>query len=459
MTVNARLLHNLSWRGAGAALVASLAILACAHPVAAASPDFGTPTATSKFGTGVEFTQPYSGPTFKSAQIAITFPGSLGPEITDLPGQTGTSLKFSLGSSQGDLLPNTKMAAHFDVTLSDGTVEVGPTIGVTYADDRFQWQTITAGEVTVHFYSGNNSFGQQLGAIAKQGLTKAASFMNVDETQPIDFFVYGDQQSFLQAMGQSTTGDVGGEAFPEMRTDFALITSGDVSYAQSVIPHELTHIVFADAIENPYHEPLHWLNEGLAVYLSDGYASDNRQRVAQAASNGTLMPLAALTGAFPRTTDRFYLAYAEAVSAVDFLVRKYGQAKVVKLLGAYRTGATDDEAFQDALGMDTATFDKAWLASNGVSSYQSFGPQPAPSGPIPPGWNSSGGATVPTPTGSGSASAASPAASASSQPADLTAKRNATLEAFGIAVVLSTIALVLLVAGVIIYRKSEGRAP
>ena len=53
------------------------------------------------------------------------------------------------------------------VTLSDGTVEVGPTIGVTYADDRFQWQTITAGEVTVHFYSGNNSFGQQLGAIAK----------------------------------------------------------------------------------------------------------------------------------------------------------------------------------------------------------------------------------------------------------------------------------------------------
>ena len=171
------------------------------------------------------------------------------------------------------------------------------------------------------------------------------------------------------------------------------------------------------------------------------------------------MPLAALTGAFPRTTDRFYLAYAEAVSAVDFLVRKYGQAKVVKLLGAYRTGATDDEAFQDALGMDTATFDKAWLASNGVSSYQSFGPQPAPSGPIPPGWNSSGGATVPTPTGSGSASAASPAASASSQPADLTAKRNATLEAFGIAVVLSTIALVLLVAGVVIYRKSEGRAP
>ena len=217
--------------------------------------------------------------------------------------------------------------------------------------------------------------------------------------------------------------------------------------------------MFADVIHNPYHEPLNWFNEGMAVYLSDGYASDNKQRVAQAAGNGALMPLAALTGAFPRITDRFYLAYAEAVSAVDFLVRTYGQAAIVKLLRAYKTGVTDDEAFKAGIGVDTVGFDKAWLAANGVKAYQSFGPQAAPSGPLPPGWGSSPGGSGPTPTGSGIAGAATPAPGASNQPASTPgAKRNPTLEAFGIAGVLSSIALVLLVSGFILHRKSQGEA-
>jgi hypothetical protein len=146
---------------------------------------------------------------------------------------------------------------------------------------------------------------------------------------------------------------------------------------------------------------------------------------------------------------------------VDYLVRKYGQADVAKLLSAYHAGATDDEAFKAAIGMDTVAFDNAWLAANGVNSYKSFGPQAAPIGPLPPGWGASGGAGGPTPTGSGVAGAVTPGAGDSNQPVatGATSKRNATLEAFGIAGVLSTIALVLLVTGLIIRRKSEGGAP
>jgi hypothetical protein len=446
-------------RVVAAVFVAAIALAAGAHQVGAASPDFGTPRAVSTFGQGIDFTQPYSGPAFTSAEIAVTLPGAIAPMITQLEGQSSSSLKYTLDASQGQLLPNMKIGATFDVTLANGTVEAGPAVNVTYADTRVKWQTVTAGVVTIHYYSGSSSFAQQLGAVAQQGLAKSTSLLGVNETEPLDFFVYGDQQSFLYAMGPATSGDVGGEAKPEFRTCFAQINAGDLTYARSVIPHELTHVVFADAVHNPYHDPLNWFNEGMAVYLSDGYTSDSRQRVAQAASKGTLMPLAALTGAFPRITDRFYLAYAEAVSAVDFLVRKYGQADVAKLLSTYRTGATDDEAFQAAIGIDTVAFDKTWLAANGVNSYQTFGPQPAPTGPLPPGWGSSAGGAVPTPTASEAASAATPGASGSSQPTGAKATRNPTLEALGIAGVLSTIALVLLVAGFIIHRKSQGGAP
>lgn len=459
MTMSAQRFRPLARRAACAAFVASIVLTATAHPVGAASPDFGTPSAVSSFGNSVTFTQPYSGPAFTSAEIALTWPGAIGPAITQLPTQSPTRLQFKLDASAGQLLPNTKIGAQFDVTLADGMVEVGPTVGVTYTDTRFTWQTVSGGPVSIHYYSGGSSFGQQLASIAQQGLTKSASFMGITETQPVDFFVYGDQKSFLDAMGPATTGDVGGEAFPGMRTNFAVIAVGDLSYAQSVIPHELTHVVFADAIKNPYHEPLNWLNEGTAVYLSDGFGNQDRARVSQAVASGTLMPLAALTGAFPRITARFYLAYAEAVSAVDFMVRTYGQSDVAKLLSAYRTGATDDEAFQSALGVDTSAFDKAWLASNGVDSSKSFGPQPAPTGPVPPGWGSSASGAVPTPSPSEVAIVTTPAPGGSSQPAGDTANPNATLEALGVAGIYSAIALVLLITGVIIRRRSQGGAP
>jgi hypothetical protein len=107
-----------------------------------------------------------------------------------------------------------------------------------------------------------------------------------------------------------------------------------------------------------------------------------------------------------------FLAYAEGASAVDFMIRKYGRPAVQKLVQAYAKGITDDEAFTAGLGVDQAAFDSAWLADNGVTQTK-YGPQPAPTGPLPPGWNGSaigpgatpsGGAIPSSPTSSGTGS-------------------------------------------------------
>jgi hypothetical protein len=127
------------------------------------------------------------------------------------------------------------------------------------------------------------------------------------------------------------------------------------------------------------------------------------------------MPLEAIREQFPTTQDRFYLAYAEAVSAVDYFMRTYGNADVIKLLKVFGTGASDDEAFEAAIGMGVDAFDKAWMKANGVTSLQSFGPRPAPIGPVPSGWASSGlagGTTAPTQA----SSAGSPAVTATPAP-------------------------------------------
>ena len=377
-------------RACGVIVSGLLGLLALAGPVSADSVSFGTPTATSTFGTGIVFNQTVSGASFTEADMVLTLPGDIGPSVVKIK-NPGTSLKYTIDTSTGQIQPNTKIIALFQVVLADGTTQRGPEVKVTYVDDRFNWQTEIGTYVTLHWYQGDAAFAQQALTMGENGISKSAKFLGVTETAPIDFFVYADQKSFYDALGPGTRENVGGEANTVTRTLFALIAPTDLGYARTVVPHELTHVVFDDGTTNPYHSPPRWLNEGLAVYLSEGFGSSDKSLVSQAAKSKTLMPLQALTGQFPTTADRFYLAYAESVSAVDDLIRKYGQAPFQKLVKSYSTGRSDDEAFTAAFGVDTTAVNKGWLADNGITSSQTFGPQTAPGGPVPPGWTTSGG--------------------------------------------------------------------
>jgi hypothetical protein len=399
---------------AAAAVIAGSILGAAAATVAAASPAavaFGTPTATSTFGKGIVFVQPYAGGGVAGAAIVVSYQGSFGVSVNTLSSPGASRLTYTLDTSTGALQPNTQVVAHFQVAFADGSTQDGPEIRVTYVDDRFTWHTLTGKIVRIHWYEGDAAFAQQALQMGEDGIAHAASFMGFTETEPIDFFVYADQSPFYDALGPSTRDNVGGEANTQTRTLFALIAPNELSYAATVVPHELTHVVFDDVTANPYHSPPHWLNEGIAVYVSESYSGPDKQLVDRAASDGTLMPLSALSGQFP-TQDRFFLAYAEAVSSVDYLMRTYGQADLVKLLDAFKSGSSDDEAFTAAIGMGVNAFDSAWQKDNGVTALKTFGPQPAPTGPMPPGWvaggwSSSGGpatgAATSGPSGSSSA--------------------------------------------------------
>ena len=69
-------------------------------------------------------------------------------------------------------------------------------------------------------------------------------------------------------LGPGTRENVGGQANSDIRTMFGLIGPSEVgsSWVDTLVSHELTHLVFAEAVDNPYHFPPRWLNEGLAVY-------------------------------------------------------------------------------------------------------------------------------------------------------------------------------------------------
>jgi hypothetical protein len=388
--------RSIVGRSAAAAASALVVLATLAGTAGAASVTFGTPTATSSFGKGIDFTQPISGSGFVEADLVYELVGDVGPTVSKIDKPGSSTLTYSFDTSNGQLQPNTPITAHFQVVFSDGSTEQGPDVKVTYLDDRYNWKTLTGQLITLHWYSGSDAFAQQALTMGEDGVAKSAKFLGVTETKPIDFYVYADQQPFYDALGPSTRDNVGGEANTVTRTLFALIAPNELSYAEVVVPHELTHVVFDDVTRNPYHSPPRWLNEGLAVYLSEGYVSSDKSLVSDAAAAKTLMPLDALTGEFPTTADQFYLAYAESVSAVDYLIRTYGQPAIDKMVTAYAAGSSDDEAFTAAFGVDAAGINKAWLAENGVAAMQTYGPQPAPAGPVPSGWTTAGGGSVST---------------------------------------------------------------
>ena len=410
--------------GRAVALAVATLLLLVQVPIVSAATwaSFGSPTADSSFKTGVLFSQPVTiDKAVDRVELLLTVANAIGPTIITVtpPRATGaTTLTYRLDpASDGHLTHNTPLVARWRLTATGDHADVtlGPEVAITYLDDRYPWQTATGDLVRVHWYKGSKAFGERALRIGEDAVRKTSALLGVIESKPVDFYVYADQGPFYDALGPGTRENVGGQANAGVRTLFALIPPAQIDdpWVGIVVPHELTHLVFDTAVHNPYHFPPLWLNEGLAVYQSQGYDLSDRGDVEAAARNGSLMPLEALGGQFPTRVERFRLAYAESVSAVDFLIRTHGKDALVALIRSYAQGRTDDEAFSDALAVDMTGFGAAWLADLHARPPTRYGPLPAVPGPVPSAWaGQAGAASPPASAGGGAATSAVPGTSA-----------------------------------------------
>ena len=212
---------------------------------------------------------------------------------------------------RGTLYPNTDVVARFRITAEDGSQTLGrrshsPTSTIA-SSGAPSTPRRPPGRRSVHWYAGNEAFGRRSLEIARQGIANSETRLGVTERDPIDFYIYGNEDEFYGALGPGSRENVGGVALAEIRTLFAQIGPEEIddSWVEIVIPHELGHLVFHTAIDNPYHEPPRWLNEGLAVYDSEGYSALDRARVDDAIRAGDLIPLVGLAGLFPTTYEEF----------------------------------------------------------------------------------------------------------------------------------------------------------
>jgi hypothetical protein len=226
----------------------------------------------------------------------------------------------------------------------------------------------------VSFYQGDDSFGEALRKAAASAISTMSSQAGIKVDAPIRILIYANDQDFKTAVDPGTQEWAGGSAYPRYNVILIQASAANLDYATRTIPHELTHVIIYNATKNPYGSIPHWLDEGLAM-TSEGEQEPGFDVALKAAvKSDTLISAWSLSSNFPADSRLARLSYAEAYSLTQFIITKYGQGAMSKLLAAFREGSTYDDALKTAIGLDTYGLDDAWRAG--------FGLPPARSDPV-----------------------------------------------------------------------------
>jgi len=458
-------------RHVGFAAAVSVAALAVPAAALAQGPTFGEPVGSAPLGGPLSVTSDIDGVNGGTVELLVRLEGTE-PQVVvaatpgTVEGQWQVTTEIDVASSSictclfdGTSPPNTKIEFQFRVRGADGTTNLGPVGRVTVEDDRFEWQTLEDDLVRVHWYDGDQAAAQQSADVANDAIDRAAELLGTTLPKPVDLFIYATQQAMVEAVDPSRE-SIAGQADPTTDTMVVCAACGSANDFEVTVAHELTHLVFNETTQNPYHAPPRWLNEGIATYLSEGYSVTYSTVVDGAANTDTLIPLEGLAGLFPSQYDEFLLAYGESVSAVDYFVSTYSEETLWDLVRSYANGMSDDDAFTSATGADMAAFNAAWTQSLGSEVREPVGPQPAPPGPVPSAW--SGGAQPSLQPGSSPAPGITPVPfpTPGATPSPVTpGGTDSGAGGLFLAVVLFLIVIIAVVLVVVLYQRNRNNRP
>ena len=362
-----------------AAVVLSVTASAVGADAALGFDGFGELDADSTYGQEIRFSAELEGAAPDRLELLIRTPGDESSFVTPVE-DGGTTATYEWNTSVDYVTPNTLITYQWRAT--DGTSTVLSEEGqVRYEDDRpgLDWQRAQLGEATVHWYGDAETQARRFGELTAQGVARAEGLLGTDLAGPVDVFVYDSRDEFFGALGPGAREWTGAAAYSELRTIFMWLGGGSPSYLEVAMLHEVTHIVFNDATENPFHEPARWLNEGIATWSETSSAAGEREIVELEASGGGLFAFEAITEQFPIGERGGRLSYAQGTTLVDTIVDVYGEQAIAAIAAAYRDGASDAEALEAGTGMPAEELYAGFYAEFGVDP-----PQPVEAAPIQP---------------------------------------------------------------------------
>jgi hypothetical protein len=155
----------------------------------------------------------------------------------------------------------------------------------------------------------------------KLGFTRFDRFWSWEDRCKI--YIYSEKEDYNKKTGQPPWSQASVNVKQRIISTFL----GQNYFKETLLPHEMAHLIFREYIGFNVSLPL-WLDEGAACLQEPG----SRVRVDSVRGffkSDLFIPLDKLTGMGVDDIKSPAVFYAEATSAVDFLLAKYGKEKFV----------------------------------------------------------------------------------------------------------------------------------
>lgn len=251
------------------------------------------------------------------------------------------------------------------------------------------WEELK-GEHFIVLYSQNEAFAKQILNKSEKyyqniahdlGYARYAKYWSWDNR--VRIYLYKDKPSYLS----QTQSPQWSEGLANYRDRIIAGYAGSKDFLESVLPHEIAHLIFRDFVGFKGDVPA-WLDEGIAQWWTKGLKDQSIHiQVKKLFDQDALLSIDDITGMEPqKIQDLTYMKkvktkdgqkallvlkpnqlittfYLQAASLVGFMRERYGADRFTRFCRELRDGKTMDKALQNTYGeyfSDSSGLEKAW---------------------------------------------------------------------------------------------------
>ncbi|MEI7556924.1 peptidase MA family metallohydrolase [Candidatus Chlorohelix sp.] len=327
----------------------------------AAVVEFTDTSALARYKVGVKFNlkAQISNALSNKLELKVRF-GKQGAENTypvDIQAGAQVNADYTVLHNNNNMPTGVPLLYSWDLTLNNGAHAISNQSLIIYQDNKV-WNQLEGKNVTMRWYSGDNSYGNLMYNVAADSLATYEKRFNMAISDHIYVSIFASDRDFFDTVDGRIPAWAGGVAYPETG-EVLLIAALDNNASQYIgygIPHEMAHMALYQFVHKSVP---HWLDEGFAVYNQNSQNPNYLKIVKDAVQNNTLLGFDSITQGFPVDAKLAELAYAQSVSLITFLINKLGDAAFCNLLDQLRT-KTFKDAFNATYGVPFSEVEQQW---------------------------------------------------------------------------------------------------
>ena len=211
------------------------------------------------------------------------------------------------------------------------------------------WKEYKSDHFIVHYQNASEDFIRQVSNNSEQYYNSISDDLGFRRfnfwlwDNRANIYIYDNAAGYQAGLAMPSWS--AGASWPQGKAIYSY--SNAQGFLNTVLPHEMGHIIFRELVGvNNYAIPL-WLEEGVASYQMKTKYSEVNRVLKEAIKAGIFMPLDQLSAVDIRTsTDnkKVELFYSEAYSAVDYMIQRFGRDRFVTFCQDLRDNKDLDRA-------------------------------------------------------------------------------------------------------------------